>query len=127
MIGSFGKVYFSTSDRRVQNFIDLKRNSTARYANHEVINSKPKSEFLGPGLDTLSFSMELSVFNGVSPMGVINQFRTFIRKGKTSNFILGGRNFGQYKMTSLSEAYDIVTNRGTVMSAKVDISLEEYY
>lgn len=126
MIGAFGNVMFRTSDARVQNFTDLKRESTSRFANHETINTKPKSEFLGPGLDTLSFSMELSAYRGVSPIGVINVFRAYIQTGRAENFILGGRNFGKYKVMSVSEGYGIITNRGQIISAKVDVTLEEY-
>lgn len=110
----------------MQNFLDLKRDSQARFANHEVINDKPKSEFLGPGLDKLSFSMELSAYQGVKPMGIINQLRAFVREGETGSFILGGRNLGKYKILSVSESYGVITNTGGVVTAKVDVSLEEY-
>lgn len=126
MIGAYGGVVFSTSDHRIQNFLNLKRESTGRYQNHETINTKPKSEFLGSGLDSLSFSMELSAFHGVSPMSVINRLRGYVQNGVTAKFILGGRNLGRYKITTLSESYDVITHGGGVMTAKVDVTLEEY-
>lgn len=126
MIGKYGDLIFSTSDQRVQNFLDLKRDTPARYANHETINTKPKAEFLGPGLDTLTFSMELNAFMGVTPTTIINQLRDLAERGEVARFVLGGRNFGRFKITGLSESYGVITNRGGVATAKVDITLEEY-
>lgn len=117
---------FETSDRRLLTFLDLTRETSARFANHEVIGEKPLKEYLGPGLDGLSFTMELSAFGGVSPLGLVGVLDSAMQNGQQSNFILGGRNLGKFVIVSKSEAYGIITNRGAVVSASVDVKLEEY-
>ena len=126
MIGSFGGITFKVSSDVVRNFTDLKRSVQGRYAEHDIIGKKPVVEFLGPALDESSFTMSLDASLGVNPSEMIERIFTFVRNGSTSNFILGGRNFGKFNITGASAAYDIITNSGGVVSAKVDVSLKEY-
>lgn len=127
MIGSFGGILFKVSADVVQTFTDLKRTAQGRYAEHEIIGAKPMVEFLGPSLDEGSFTMMLDASLGVNPSKMIDKVLSFARKGSASSFILGGRNLGKYNITSASAAYDIVTNTGGVVSAKIDVSLKEYH
>lgn len=126
MIGSFAGIHFETSDRRILNFLQLSRQKSARYANHEVIGAKPKKEYLGPGLDGITFSMTLDSQYGVSPKQCIRKLDQSIDRGKKSPFILGGWNLGRFVIMDKSDAFDIVTNRGGVVQAKIDVTLEEY-
>ena len=54
MIGYFGDVIFETSDSRILNFSEFKLESASRFATHDVIGKKPKTEFIGPGLNTVT-------------------------------------------------------------------------
>jgi len=38
MIGKFGEIIFETNDKRIRNFLDLKRESSIRTVSHEIIN-----------------------------------------------------------------------------------------
>lgn len=91
-----------------------------------MIGAKPKQEFLGPDLDSMSFTMNLSAWRGVSPLQLAERLRRFCQKGEVDNLILGGRNFGKYLIESVSETYDTVNNHGEVVQASVDVSLKEY-
>jgi len=126
VIGSFAGIRFETSDSRILNFLQLSREKSARFANHEVIGAKPKKEHLGPGLDSLDFTMALDAEHGVKPKVTIRMLDRVIDSGKNSPFILGGWNLGRFVIVSKSDTYDIITNRGGIVQAKVDVSLEEY-
>lgn len=126
MIGSYAGIVFQTSDQVINTFQGLTRTTTARFADHDVIGTKPKKEFLGPGLMSGSFSMELSSQWGIRPMDIIKKLDRYISTGRESRFILGGHNLGRFVMLSKSEEYGTVTNKGTVISCKIDVELEEY-
>lgn len=126
MIGSFAGFVFSVSEDQVKNFISLSREASARYANHEVMGQKAKKEFLGPNLSTGSFTMELSAQQGVSPMAALRVLEQYINSGRSSPFILGGKNLGRYVITKKSEEYQLITKGGQVIKAKVDVTMEEY-
>jgi hypothetical protein len=127
MIGSFGGLLFQVSADVVQTFTELKRSAQGRFAQHEVIGAKPLTEYLGPDLDTGSFTMNLDASLGVNPSSMIEKVLSFARNGSASSFILGGRNFGVFNIVSASAAYGIVTGSGGVISAKIDVGLKEYH
>lgn len=126
MIGSFGGIVFRVSSDTVKTFTDLNRNVQGRYSEHDVIGKKPVVEFLGPALDEISFTIYLSASLGVNPSEMIDRAFAIVSNGDNYNFILGGRNFGKFNMISASTAYEIITNSGGVVSAKIDVSLKEY-
>lgn len=126
MIGSYAGISFTVSENKVQTFGEMIRETASRWNTHEVIGAKPKQEFLGPDLDSMSFTMNLSAWRGVSPLQLAERLRRFCQKGEVDNLILGGRNFGKYLIKSVSETYDTVNNHGEVVQASVDVSLKEY-
>lgn len=126
MIGSFAGIQFKVSDDVLRTFRNLTRTTSARFANHEVIGVKPKKEYLGPGLKTGSFSIDLIAYLGVDPMTAINKLDRYVESGRDSPFILGGRNLGRFVILTKSEEYGMITNRGKVISCTVDVEMEEY-
>nr|DAS10569.1 MAG TPA: hypothetical protein [Caudoviricetes sp.] len=104
----------------------MTRETASRWNTHEVIGAKPKQEFLGPDLDSMSFSMTLSAWRGVSPLQMAQRLREFCSNGEVDNLIIGGQNFGEYLIESVSETYNVVNNRGEIVQASVDVSLKEY-
>ena len=121
MIGSYAGISFTVSEDKVQTFQEMSRETAARWNTHEVIGAKPKQEFLGPDLDSMTFTMQLSAWRGVSPLQLAERLRQFCSKGEYDNLIVGGRNFGKYLIESVSETYHTVTNRGEVVQASVDV------
>lgn len=60
MIGTLGrKIIFEVSDNRVLTFESMSREVSGRWTEHEVLGVKPKAEFLGPGLQTISLTIHL--------------------------------------------------------------------
>ena len=61
MIGTLGrKIIFEVSDEKVLTFLNMTREITSRWAEHEALGVKPKPEFLGPGLQTGTLEITLS-------------------------------------------------------------------
>lgn len=129
MIGYFGKdMIFETSDDRILTFTDFKRDAASRWASHEVIGKKPTTEFIGPGLDTVSFTVNLNGNNGVKPRDEMDKWQIKARDGGAETLVIGDKPLGADKwiVKSVSQAWGVIFNRGELFSGKVDITLEEY-
>jgi len=127
MVGVFGDIVFTVSSFRVLTFRDLKQDVSARYASHEVIGTKPKKEYLGPGLKGMSLTIELHSYLGTDPEGTAKYLETISENGMVCRFILGGVNKGKYTVNSVSQSYNLIKNDGDVISLSIDLTLEEYH
>lgn len=129
MIGSLGKdIVFEVSDHKVFTFKELSHDISAKWETHSIIGKKAKSEFIGPELQKLTFTVHLNASYGVKPKKVIEKFTEMVEKGTVERFIIGGKKIGQYywKITGMSEAWDIVLKDGEIIAATLSLSLEEY-
>ena len=128
MIGTFGEVTFEVSSEKVKTFSDLKRNSSARLASHDLIGRKPLLEFGGPGLETLTFNMSLSAFWGLEPMEEAKTLRQMRDEGIAAPFTLNGEPQGEglWVMESLSEDWKYIDNNGVPRQIDCQLTLKEY-
>lgn len=128
MIGYFGRdIIFETSDQRILNFANFKREAAGRWASHEVIGKKPITQFVGPGLDTITFTVNLNGNNGVSPREEMNKWLEYARNGEAETLVVGEPlGVDKWVVKSISQAWDVIFNRGEIFSGKVDVTLEEY-
>lgn len=129
MIGYFGPVKFVTSDKRVLTFSDFKRESSVRSEKHNVIGKKPAKEFIGPDLDIITFSINLSANNGVKPRMEAERWLKMNREGQAHPLVIGNKGLGYDRWTieSVSQIWDVVFNKGELFSCKIDVTLEEYH
>lgn len=128
MIGFFGDIIFETSDKRILTFQGFQRDSSARWNTHDVIGKKPTSEFIGPGLDTISFSIQLNANNGVKPRLEVEKWLEKERTGVAEILVIGNKGLGvdRWIVKSVSQMWNVVLNKGEVFSCSFDIELEEY-
>lgn len=129
MIGYFGKdIIFETSDQRILTLAGLTRDIASRWGSHELIGVKPKTEFIGPGLDTINFTVDLNGNNGVRPRTEMDLWLEKARSGIAETFVIGGKPLGVDKwiVKSVSQAWGTIFNRGELFSCKVDVTVEEY-
>lgn len=128
MLGYFGDVVFETSDKRVLTFTGFKHDSAGRWEKHSVIGKKPISEFIGPDLDTITFTINLNGSNGVKPRDEMDRWLKMVNDGIADILVIGNKSLGQDKwdVKSVSEAWDTVFNKGELYSGKIDVTLEEY-
>lgn len=128
MIGFFGDIIFETNDKRIITFTGFQRNAAGRWASHEVIGRKPVSEFLGPGLDTISFTVLLNGNFGVKPRKELERWQRKVQRGEAETLVIGNKTVGAnlWVVTSVSEAWNVVLNKGEIFSAQIEVELEEY-
>ena len=128
-IGNLGKqIVFKTSDKKILTFNDFKQSVSGRWAVHERIGEKPRSEFIGPGLRNISFNIVLSVSNGIKPRKTLEKIEKMIEEGTVEYLIIGGKKVGYYKwkITDMSETWDVIYSKGQLARATASITLEEY-
>ena len=128
-IGNLGKlITFKVSSKKVLTFNDMTRKISGRWAVHEVIRGKPKSEFLGAALQEVSLTVMLSSSLGVKPRKTLERIRKAVEKGEHFTFVIGGKpvSKNKWKITEASEAWDIVMSKGELIQAKVELTLSEY-
>lgn len=127
-IGSFGPVIFIVSQEKVMTFQDLTRSSAGRWAQHDILGKKPKKEWIGPGVDTISFTMRFILSEELNPRTELDRLTELERTGRALPLVIGNKGLGTglWVITSLSQAWEQIDNRGVVYAATVDITLEEY-
>ena len=126
-IGNWGSyLKFSTNDNRILTFTDFRRKISARTAKHSIIGTKPRLEYLGKDLESITFTIELNAMLGVKPY---KEEQRLIRKvGYVAPLVIGGKKIcSKAMLTGLSDAYGIILKRGEIFSMKIDVNMTEYY
>lgn len=128
MIGSLGSVVFVASADTIRTFEDFSRNTASRWAKHELILQKPKSQYLGPDLDIVKFKVKFDVKYGMDPRTELNALLDLARSGKAIPLVVGGKGMGVnlWVIKSVNQEWNYVDNRGNLLVGTADIELEEY-
>lgn len=128
MLGQLGEITFEVSAKVVKTFQDLSRTEAGRWSTQDIVQRKPSLEFLGPGLGTVSFKMKFNAALGVNPRKETDNLIRMAREGKVVPFVLGGKRVGvaKWAVKSVDVDYKYVDNRGNVIIAEANVSLEEY-
>lgn len=125
-IGNWGSyIKFQTDDSRVLTFTGFTRKVAARTAKHDIISGKPKLEYLGQELQSITFKMELNAMFGVRPRK--EEEKLITKVGKIAPLVIGGKKIcSKAMLISMSDAYDIVLRKGEVFSMSIDVTMTEY-
>lgn len=128
MIGSLGSIVFKVSSDYIHTFQEFKRVSSGRWAKHDIHGQKPKEEFLGPELDTISFKIELKASLGNNPRYDAERLMILTRTGEALPLVMGGNAMGYYRwvVKEVEQEWEDIDPNGKVLSATVNISLTEY-
>lgn len=128
-IGNFGKlIVFETSDSKILNFNDFQKTVSARWGKHERIGKKPYSEFLGSDLQGLTFTITLNAQHGIRPRKTLEKIEKAVEQGQVETLVIGGKKVGKnkWKLTQMTETWDIILNHGELVKATLNLTLEEY-
>lgn len=128
-IGNFGKlITFEVSSEKMLALKDLKRTVAGRWKKHEIVGAAPRSEFQGPDLDETTVTAILSAEHGVKPRATIERLETAARSGEVDYLIIGGKRVGTGKVyiSSISEEWDTIWNKGELVKATINITFAEY-
>lgn len=128
-IGNFGKlITFEVSSEKMLELKDLKRTVAGRWKKHEIVGAAPRSEFQGPDLDETTVTAILSAEHGVKPRATIERLEAAARSGEVDYLIIGGKRVGTGKVyiSSISEEWDTIWNKGELVKATINITFAEY-
>ena len=125
-IGALGDIAFEASVFKILTFDKLKRSGNARWSEHSIIGEKPKLEFLGPGLEEISFEVHFNTLFNVSPEIQIEKLRTYRDTGEVLTFVMGNKMVGKYVIQGVDETHTAYNQNGKLIKANVNISLKEY-
>ena len=127
-IGYMGDIVFSVSVWHMITPTNYERESTARWAEHDLLLRKPVSQFGGPGLEKLSFSIILDADHGVSPALQLKKLRKMRDTGAVFPLVIGGRPVTQnsWRLDSVKEGNCYWTTDGQLQQCIAQLSLTEY-
>ena len=128
-IGSFGNhIIFETNDKKILTFDSFNQSISSRWTAHERIGLKPKQEFLGPSLRSITFNIVLNAMHGIKPRETMEKIEKIIEEGIVDILVIGTKQVGQNKwaIKDMSETWDTVMNKGELLQATLSLSLEEY-
>lgn len=127
-LGSFGDIIFEVSLEKLRTFSEFTRSTASRWATHERFGQKPRSEFLGPNLDQISFAMRFDVRYGMDPKAEMDRLLSWCREGRAETLIIGGTPIGMdmWVIKSVTQNWKTLDGSGKVIVGEADVTLEEY-
>lgn len=128
-IGKFGStIKFSVSSDKVLTFNNLKRTASGRWTKHNIIGAKPKSEFQGAEAEGVTIDVNLSAEHGVKPRTTLDRIIKATEKGTIGYLIVGGKKVCKKKVyiQSYSDTWNVVMNKGELVSASLSLTFSEY-
>ena len=127
VVSSFGGIDFFVTRETALILSNMKQEVSGKWADHEIIGSKPKSEFLGAGLRSFSFDIMVDVQFGYKPHSIMKKIHSFVEKGKVDKLMIGSHKIGnKWKMTGASDSFDVVYAGGKLSKATISVTLQEY-
>lgn len=64
---------------------------------------------------------------GVNPRTVLDKLAKHAEKGTVNTLVIGGKRVGtRWRITDLSEEWEVIYNRGELAKAKVNVTMQEY-
>lgn len=127
-VGSLGDVPFIVARGFVRTFKDYGRESSGRWAKHDLIGEKPVLEFLGPDIEKISFAMQLRSDNGLNPEREAARLREMRDNGEVVVLMLNGSPVGKnsWVVESVGEQVKAWNAFGRALSITLDVTLSEY-
>lgn len=125
-VGSFGESVFQVSSDLLHQLQGVQRTTSARVEKHMVLGHKPRLEFLGPDLESISFNVIFNIAFGVNPKTELFNLRLALSLGQKHNLILGGLNIGTCLLVELAEIWGYTGPGGRLLSAMASLKFEEY-
>ena len=126
-IGSWNKLVFKVSSKKVFSLTDISVKYSANWVNHEIIGQAPKTEFQGKGQIAVECKIILDAALGVRPENEAKKFVNALQNGTKAKLVIAGKAMSKYQfaLTDVSKAYDIVTNQGKTQRLTLNLTFKE--
>lgn len=125
LVGFFGHLPFLSSALLVHTFKTLKRKTSYRIAQHEVLGRKPVIEGVGPALDTIVFTMRLDTTLGIMPLKSVEILRQYVQLQESHPLIIGTQYIGNFNMTDFDDEWKFFGPTGSPRVIEVSVNLTE--
>lgn len=127
-IGNWGSLLkFRVDDDKIFTFDSFRFDLSARTSKHNMVGAKPKLEFNGPDLDTVTMEIKVSVLAGTKPRTIERKIKGYIRRGAVAPLVVGGRVIiSRAMLTKVSESYEIVMRKGDLAEMTLTATFSEY-
>lgn len=127
-MGTWGGIIFCVSESKILPMQDMEQELNGKWAEHDVIGEKAKSEFQGAELRDFTITTIADVQFGHKPHAVMKKFNQACEKGKVSNLIIGTHKIGTrpWKLMKVSEQFDLIYSGGELARAKINLTFREY-
>jgi len=128
IIGTFGDIVFSVSNRQVKTIESLRWESSAQYATHNRHLRPVLLEFTGTDPDKITITTYFSAFLGVNPRTEIAKLLNAQRSGRHERLIIGSWAYGKHRwvITNMSKNFERFDSRGNLLIARVSVSFMAY-
>lgn len=121
IIGSLGDIPFETSSALVRTPHELTRKISSRFETHAVLGTKPRLEFLGEDLDSVTLQISLVEQGSLNPAEELQRLARICRSGDVVPLVLMGVNCGSFVVESVSESW---RGKGTSGPFCIEVTLE---
>ena len=127
-IGYMGDIVFVVSPDYMITPMYYERESAGRWTEHDLLMRKPVSQFGGPGLEKLSFSIILDAAHGIDVAEQLKKLRVMRDTGAVFPLIIGGKPVTQsyWRLDSIKEAGHYWTADGRLIQCTPALTLTEY-
>jgi hypothetical protein len=127
-IGYFRDLVFEVSDEHILSFSELTQDASANWSEHASLAGRSLAEFSGIPLSTLSFEMIFHKECGVDVATQIAQVIGYLSDVKSSPFVVNGLKIGEeWVVTGVSVSYKKFAPDGSMIFAKAQVKLKEYF
>lgn len=126
--GTFGDVIFSVGHYKVLTPSGIKGSTGADWATHDVLEGKPRSQYIAPKARQYSFDIRLSNRFGVPARKTLRRLQEMAENGEAHYFVMGFSPLSQnrFVIKDISEEWDTVAHLGILYECNVSLTLEEY-
>lgn len=127
-VGAFGDILFEVSDETVRTFRELQHDKKGRWAVHEVMGSKPVSEFIGPDLDEINFPIVLNALflGGNTVEEELERIGNMVNRGMVSTLVIADMIVGKFYLESMGSATRHFGGKGEKLVTETTLHLKEY-
>lgn len=128
LVGVWGVIaMFQVSEQKIYTFRDLRVETEARWAEHEIVTEMPRAEYLGPGISKFTMTVDLIAELGVKPRKVADRLREHCRLGTTAPLVVGTQRISEYevRLDAISQAWDRILKGGELAKCTMDLTFVE--
>lgn len=128
MIGYYGDLPFEVNSDWIQTPQSFTRRASGVWNTARPIGLRPKSQFCGADEGQITFIMHLDRRFNSDLRKILDIFVTWVNQGYTATLIIGTKPLGadKWRITSVSEAFNVIYHQGVIMEADISVTMEEY-